>query len=165
MDAVKLASSASLNDCMMRNIYRYRYVVVVDFDEIIIPRSHHNYSQLVQHINLKAHPHDQPHTYTFHNTYFFLDLPRDEQQPEHMRTASFRQRVPSFARKASVFIADHIVTTILVYLLCTYVYIINHIRCPGSNLRGGGNWAVAQGPPQLRGLHKIQIYIFYKIQK
>jgi len=26
----------------------------------------------------------------------------------------------------------------------------------GPDLRGGANWAVALGPPQLRGLHKKQ---------
>jgi len=94
LDAVKLASPASLNDCVMRNVYRYRYTVVVDFDEIIIPRSHDNYTQLIRHINLKYRLHDQPHTYTFHNTYFFLDLKPDVQQPPQMRTASFRQHAP-----------------------------------------------------------------------
>jgi len=102
MDAVKLASTASLNDCMLRNVYRYRYTLVIDFDEFIIPRSHENYTQLVRHINLEYSPHSQPHTYMFQNVYFFLDLMPDVQQPAHMRTASFRRRVRPSARNASV---------------------------------------------------------------
>jgi len=101
LDAVKLASPASLNDCMMRNVYRYRYVVVIDFDEVIVPRSHGNYTQLMQHINREYSPQSQPHTYKFHNTYFFLDLTPDAQQPAHMRTASFRQHAPPSSIKAS----------------------------------------------------------------
>jgi len=102
MDMVDLANPASLNDCMMRNVYRYRYTVVVDLDEIIIPRSHDNYTQLMRHINFKYRSHNQPHTYLFHNTYFFLDLQPDVEQPAHMRTASFRQHAPPSPRNVSV---------------------------------------------------------------
>ena len=94
IDAAKLASPASLNDCMMRNVYRYRYTVVVDFDEIIIPRLHDNYTHLIRHINLNQPPDRQPHTYKFHNSYFFRDLTPDVQQPAYMRTASFRLSAP-----------------------------------------------------------------------
>ena len=32
-----------LNDCLYRNLYRYRYVVVTDMDEMIVPRQYDNY--------------------------------------------------------------------------------------------------------------------------
>jgi len=32
----------------------------------------------------------------------------------------------------------------------------------GPDLRGGANWAVAQGPPKLRGLHKKTVKILPK---
>ena len=65
--------------------------------KVIIPRLHDDYSHLVQHINAKKHSHDEPHTLTFHNTYFFLDLAPDAHQPAHMRTASFRLSAPPSA--------------------------------------------------------------------
>ena len=102
LNAAKLGSSASLSDCMMRNAYRYRYMLIIDFDEFIVPRLHGNYTHLIRHISLKYPPHSQPHTYTFRNTYFFLDLKPDVQQPAHMRTASFRQRVPPSPTGVSV---------------------------------------------------------------
>jgi len=92
--SVKLASPASLNDCMMRNLYRYRYAVVIDFDEVIVPRFHEDYSQMVEHINRKYRLKDRPYTYTFSNTYFFLSFKQDTQQPAYLRTLRFRQRVP-----------------------------------------------------------------------
>jgi len=92
MDSVKLASPASLNDCMMRNVYRYRFAVVIDFDEVIVPRFHDDYSQLVRHVD--AQHRALPHTYTFHNAYFFVDLSPDVQQSAHMRTARFLRRHP-----------------------------------------------------------------------
>jgi len=123
VDAVKLASPASLNDCMLRNVYRYRYTVVVDFDEFIIPRSHDNYSQLIEHINLMYRPHRLPHTYTFHNTYFFLDLAPDVQQPAHMRTAGFRRHAPPSTINASVYSQLNIIDILqFVYMLHSVTY-------------------------------------------
>jgi len=92
--SVKLASPASLNDCVMRNVYRYRYAVVIDFDEVIVPRFHDDYTQMVAHINRKFRLKDRPYTYTFLNTYFFLSFQQDTQQPSYMRSFRFRRRVP-----------------------------------------------------------------------
>ena len=92
--SVKLASPASLNDCMMRNVYRYRYAVVIDFDEVIVPRFHDDYTQMVAHINRKFRLKDRAYTYTFSNTYFFLSFQPDAQQPPYLRTMRLRRRVP-----------------------------------------------------------------------
>ena len=94
VDSVKLASPASLNDCMMRNVYRYRYAVVIDFDEVIVPRLHDDYTQMVAHIDRKFRLKDRPYTYTFLNTYFFLSFQQDTQQPSYMRSLRFRRRIP-----------------------------------------------------------------------
>jgi len=94
LPSVKLASPASLNDCMMRNVYRYRYAVVIDFDEVIVPRFHDDYAQMVAHINRKFRLKNPPYTYTFSNTYFFLSYKQDTTQPSYMRSLRFRQRVP-----------------------------------------------------------------------
>jgi len=102
VDAVKLASPASLNDCMMRNVYRYRYTVVIDFDEVIVPRFHDDYTQMVAHINRKNRPRQPPHAYVFHNTYFFLDQTPDVEQPAHIRSLSLRRHAPPFGINASV---------------------------------------------------------------
>ena len=109
LGSVKLASPASLNDCMMRNVYRYRYAVVIDFDEIIIPRFHDDYTQMVTHINRKFRLKDRPYAYTFSNTYYFLSLQQDTEQPSYLRSMRFRRRVPptGVCRSASLFHICH----------------------------------------------------------
>ena len=63
-DAVKLGSAVSLNDCMLRNMYRYRYAVIIDFDEFIIPKIHDNYSDMIASIDkLEKTSRTSPHLY------------------------------------------------------------------------------------------------------
>ena len=49
-NGVKLSSPSSLNDCLLANVYRYQFLVVIDFDEIIVPRMHRNYSTMLDYI-------------------------------------------------------------------------------------------------------------------
>lgn len=78
---LKLATIAILNDCMYRNMYRYKYTLVIDIDELIIPRRHTTLTALVSHLDV-FHP--SP-AYMFRNAYFFLDLPSAE--PENKKDA------------------------------------------------------------------------------
>ena len=105
-DAIKLSSPASLNDCMMRNMYRYRYVVAIDFDEVIVPKMHRNYPEMLTYIDRTTN-HKEPYlTYSFRNTLFFLDFRPDASQPAHLRTAAHRTRIeysrPGYAPKSFV---------------------------------------------------------------
>ena len=69
----KLSSPASLNDCMLRYMYRYKYIIVIDFDEIIVPRLDENYHDMLARID-KEHKLGEPWlSYTFRNLYFFND--------------------------------------------------------------------------------------------
>jgi Glycosyltransferase family 92 len=87
LSPVQVSSPASLNDCLLRNMYRYRYVVVIDFDEVIIPRSYENYSTMLDEIERLSEGNQKPgngknrsslqhHTYTFRNAYFFRQYGR-----------------------------------------------------------------------------------------
>lgn len=87
---IKLASTASLNDCQLRYVYRYRYVIVIDFDEVVVPRFHQNYSQMICDIRKKYNLQDPAYQYQFVNTYFFMDYQPDTSQPSYLRT--LRQR-------------------------------------------------------------------------
>lgn len=92
VDRFKVGSAAALNDCMMRNVYRYRLLLVIDLDEVIFPRMHRSYSAMLDHIN-KAEELDQPHvSYSFQNAYFFQELRPDRTQPAYLRTAVHRTR-------------------------------------------------------------------------
>ena len=110
LDAIKVASPASLNDCMMRNMYRYEFVIVVDFDEFIIPRRHRDYAALLAHIDRMYKLRVPHHTYTFRNVYFFKEfgVVAGASPPSNppLRSAVYRRRVrPSgrgFAPKSFV---------------------------------------------------------------
>jgi hypothetical protein len=88
----KLGSPASLNDCMMRNWYRYRYMIVIDFDEVIIPGSHDNYTSMLSAIDVARNLTSPWRSYTFRNVYHFDHFPVDASQPEHLRTLRHRAR-------------------------------------------------------------------------
>ncbi len=92
--AVKLSSPASLNDCMLTNMYRYRFIVVIDFDEFLVPRNHSGLSDLIAHINSQEGLTQDWYSYTFRNAFFFNHFEQDTKQPEFLRTLRFRNRAP-----------------------------------------------------------------------
>ena len=90
-DAVRLSMSAVLNDCMYRNMYRYRYVVCTDIDEMIVPASpHHNYSEMLKAADAAATLSNAVvHSYSFRNKYFFTDFPATEKEAYYLLTIRF----------------------------------------------------------------------------
>jgi hypothetical protein len=64
------------NDCLYRNLYRYKYVVVMDTDEVIVPKSNGNWSDLMQSLekqSLKKY-NNISSTFKFRNVYFLDDM-------------------------------------------------------------------------------------------
>ena len=66
-----------MNDCMLRNMYSYKWVLAVDFDEIILPRNESkiiNYNQLMLTAKrvLKTVKNIYPISYAFRNSYFWV---------------------------------------------------------------------------------------------
>ncbi len=89
----KLAVIPAFNDCLYKNMYRYKYMVVKDLDELIIPRKHKTYKEMFADI-LPAHKERTPFpAYQFRNSYFFLDLPQDSKQPSYLMTIRERNRL------------------------------------------------------------------------
>ena len=88
----KVASPASLNDCMYRNAYRYKHMLVLDFDEFILPTIHKNYSSLIDNLNKKARVKNQYWSYTFQNVYHLLDAGPNERIAETLLTLRYTKR-------------------------------------------------------------------------
>ena len=88
----KLSSPASLNDCMLRNMYRYKYIIVIDFDEIIVPREHTNYHDMLAHIDKVERLSEPWLSYTFRNVYYFLDIGPTATQPEYSTVLRYQKR-------------------------------------------------------------------------
>jgi len=144
MGSVKLASPASLNDCLLRNVYRYRYAVVIDFDEVVVPRFHDDYEQMLAHIDRKYRLRDRAYTYTFSNTYFFLSFQPDVDQPPYLRTMRLRQRVPPTGVRSARRFAFY-----------THVHSRDFVRSfhQGRRLTVGSLSTCLQLPPSLRPRH------------
>ena len=93
----KLSAIATLNDCLYRNMFRYKHVAVIDFDEVILPHQHDSIPDMLAH--LRSTWHDEPPAFIFRNAYFFLDSPpAATSKEEALMTSKFtaRQDVSEF---------------------------------------------------------------------
>lgn len=109
-EAMKMTSTTAFNDCLMTNMYRARYLIVVDFDELIVPRgdaatlkksSHRRsgtaefdsrqplYRHMLTTIDRRVGRKTSAHSYIFRNTYFFRHFPADKRQPKYLTTMRY----------------------------------------------------------------------------
>jgi hypothetical protein len=82
--AILLSMSPVLNDCLYRNLYRYRYVVCTDIDEMIVPTVDKNYTAMLQRASS-----DRVHSFLFRNAYFFLDFGATYPEPWYLITQRY----------------------------------------------------------------------------
>jgi len=81
----------AVNDCMLRGASQFRYLIDVDFDELLVPRHvAQNYSDLIARISssvAEKRPqfHDTPAIYFFHVLSFHVDSPIDDSAPQSSR--------------------------------------------------------------------------------
>ncbi|KAL5278665.1 hypothetical protein ACFFRR_003350 [Megaselia abdita] len=67
---------AALNDCLYRNMYRYKYLALVDLDEFIIPRHNNTLNDLLNRVN-KNFDYRNAGAYSFQNSFFYLQFGDD----------------------------------------------------------------------------------------
>lgn len=73
------------NDCFYRNIYKSRYVVLVDLDEVIIPRFVHTWNQLLFDPNsLFQKLHTNYASFMLQNAYYFTSHLRNKKSSQLM---------------------------------------------------------------------------------
>lgn len=88
--------SPAINDCMYRNMYRYKYVLSNDLDEVIVPRKHDNYSEMLSAMISEHAPGQEVMSFMFKNVYFFDDLGPVRRNPWFLWTTRYlRHVVPS----------------------------------------------------------------------
>lgn len=91
---IHMHMSPVINDCMYRYMYCFSKILVIDLDELIVPRAHDNLTDMLLAIET-AQPERHPaRTYAFRNTYFFFDWPPDLTQPSRLATLRYRTRAP-----------------------------------------------------------------------
>ena len=79
-DGVKLGSPAGLNDCLLRQMYYYRYVIVCDFDEVIVPRDNITLLSLLAKVKKnekKRLKKTESHSFSVRNAFFLMSYPPD----------------------------------------------------------------------------------------
>ena len=107
-----------INDCMYRNMFRYRKILVIDLDELIIPMIHMTLKQLLAAVERTTEHVHMARSYMFRNVYAFLDLPPDKKESPRLATLSHRRFQPPSERGYSV-------KTIVDPLACTSCH--NHV--------------------------------------
>ena len=92
---IHMHMSPVINDCILRNMHKCNKIVVTDLDEMVVPRNHLTYKDLIQEIDKAQWDSHPARSYTFRNSYFFLNIPGDEEQPEKLVTLRHRKRMPA----------------------------------------------------------------------
>lgn len=86
--------SPAINDCMYRNMYRYKKIICTDTDEMIVPIIHKNYSSLAKAIENQPNVTDHPHaSYIFRNVYFFNDFGPVYKRPVILHTQRYLKHI------------------------------------------------------------------------
>ena len=86
----KLTVIPAFNDCLYRNMYRYKHTLVIDVDEFIIPQKETNLKDLIKVYSQRTN--NFP-ALIFRNAYFFLDFesePMNSQDDDLNRLVTMR---------------------------------------------------------------------------
>ena len=102
---------AALNDCLYRNMNDFRYLMLIDFDEFIVPHTNETIPEMLKHVDdqkivvtgnigrygVKVPP--QPKvtsSYSFQNAFFYLQFPDDEAEKSQLRVLRKSRRKSKF---------------------------------------------------------------------
>jgi len=109
-----------INDCMYRNMHRFKKILVVDLDELIIPTQHYTIQEMLATVEAYTQYHHMARHYLFRNLYMFLDNPQktDSTQPSYLSTLRHRYAAPISDR-------GYAAKSIMDPLSCTHAH--NHV--------------------------------------
>ena len=84
----KLADLVVLNECMMENMYRYSYVIVLDFDDVIVPRAapYASYKNVIESSLVYGQAAGNIASYLVRDVLFYLDLEETRSMPHYLAT-------------------------------------------------------------------------------
>ncbi|XP_068247662.1 uncharacterized protein [Palaemon carinicauda] len=67
---------AALNDCLYRYMYQYKYILMIDLDEYIVPHTNTSLPELLKYLHTKADA-KKIGAISFQNSFFYLQWPDD----------------------------------------------------------------------------------------
>ncbi|KAF0314567.1 hypothetical protein FJT64_015008 [Amphibalanus amphitrite] len=82
------------NDCLYRSLYRYRFVVPLDVDEVLVPRQYRTWAELIEHLEVNPHLLQRFASLSVRHVYFFDNLTQtpDPGLPEHFHALRHTER-------------------------------------------------------------------------
>lgn len=91
----KISDLIVLNECMMENMFRYRYIIVIDFDEVIVPRSDtkQKYRELIDNLRVYGWLSQTFVSYLVPQVYFYLDVSGYRSKPEYLAMIKHAVRI------------------------------------------------------------------------
>lgn len=72
---------AAINDCLYRNMYRYRYVLMIDIDEFIVPHRNATLTDVMRE-SLRRIDTSKAGSFSFMNSFYYLQWPDDSNARE-----------------------------------------------------------------------------------
>ncbi|KAF5292071.1 hypothetical protein FQR65_LT11337 [Abscondita terminalis] len=119
----------SLNDCLYKHMHEYKYLVVVDIDEVIVPLNGSTWNDLMDHLERTL---DKEYdSYNARNVYYFTDLLFThkwfDDVPEYMHILNHIHRAPTILKAGINIKSFHNTKTVLSL----------HNHFPVACLRGG----------------------------
>ena len=146
-NGVKIGSHIGLNECMLRNMYLYKWLLVVDFDEIIFSSINSkitNYTQLISRTEeMKTVRIVFPISCAFRNSYFWVGC--NSTGPAVPKTYFFnyfvREKANGFLYTAKSFTNPRLCISIFNnYCYIPYFMSHNHKRKYGRRKLGPQSW-------------------------
>ncbi len=87
---MKMHQAPTVNDCIYRNMYSFNKILVLDYDELIVPRLHNKLSKMIAAID-RHYPTDHPaRNYIFRNTVFPSEFSPDQNISSKLVTLRYR---------------------------------------------------------------------------
>ena len=93
----KTSTTATINDCLYRNMHRYKYIVIIDLDEFIIPHKndilnlHDMMALITQH---RGPQHEPAIQYSFMNMLYLLEFsPKNSKMDRDLITTRYLTRL------------------------------------------------------------------------
>jgi hypothetical protein len=117
-----LHSTPAINDCMYRHMYSFKYMNIIDLDEMIVPKPFLTLQELVSF--LERNMTDQPSTYVFRNNLFYIDIPNNDSYVEDEKYNSYNLTLIKHRMQAQLSPPGHGAKSIINPQACVYMH--NH---------------------------------------
>ena len=110
-DVADISMRTALNDCMYRNMYRYKYAVTIDLDELIVPYRYDTYADVMRLLEEKFEVGNDSISFTMTAIGFYMnfiegqDEKVDNESP--LRSIQYQYEVSSAGRMKTFFNPRH----------------------------------------------------------